>query len=69
MLRSLKEAFKMFDEQDTIFREYSSTFPKDIVAKWQREFDEWCAAPDPNNSPFELSEKRACHPLRTSQCY
>lgn len=48
----------MHAEQLKIFEEYSATFPSEIVAKWQKEYDAWCAAPHPDNCPFEVTSKR-----------
>lgn len=50
----------MYEEQLGILDEFSATFPSDVVAKWGRIVDAWYESPDPDNSPFEMTEKRKC---------
>lgn len=59
----------MHEEQREILKEYSSTFPSDVVAKWGCIVDAWYQAPDPNNSPFETVKKRMCSFVPTVDVY
>lgn len=53
LLRCLRTALGMHEEQLAMFIEYSSTFPPETVARWRGAVEEWYEDPSSAPDPFE----------------